>query len=154
MALKVSIDTCILLDLLLDQNQGSVEKLKTHQQDRDELVICGLVYGELVPFFKNSKKDIDLFLSEMDISVEDFTKQDYSYAGTTWREYCNRRRFRCTACGKTIQLSCQHCHGKLSFRQHIISDFLIGAFSDLHADGILTRDYGYYKTYFPQLNRL
>ena len=32
--------------------------------------------------------------------------------------------------------------------------FIIGAFSELHADGILTRDYGYYKTYFSKLNRL
>lgn len=154
MALRVSIDTCILFDLLLDQDQGSVEKLKTHQQDRDALIICGLVYGELYPFFSNSKMDIDLFLSEMDISVEELTKQDFGYAGTAWSEYCKRRRLRCPSCGKTIPLSCHHCHGKFNYLQHIISDFIIGAFSELHSDGILTRDHGYYKTYFPQLNRL
>lgn len=152
--MRVSIDTCILLDLLLDQNPGSVEKLKKHHQNHDELIICGLVYGELYPFFVDDKMDIDLFLSEIDISVEDFTKHDFGYAGTKWGEYCKRRRFRCPFCGKAIQLNCHHCHEKFSFRQHIISDFIIGAFSELHSDGILTRDYGYYNTYFPQLNRL
>ena len=152
--MRVSIDTCILFDLLIDQNPDSIGKLEIHHQDHDELIICGMVYGELYPFFVNGKMDIDLFLSEIDIGVEDFTKQDFGYAGTKWREYCQRRRFRCPSCGRVIKLNCSHCHEKLSYRQHIISDFIIGAFSELHADGILTRDYGYYKTYFPQLNRL
>jgi predicted nucleic acid-binding protein len=152
--LRVSIDTCILLDLLLDQNRDSIGKLEKHHQDHDELIICGLVYGELYPFFVNGKMDIDLFLSEIDIAVEDLTKQDFGHAGTKWRGYCKRRRFRCPSCGRVIKLNCPHCHEQLSFRQHIISDFIIGAFSELHSEGILTRDYGYYKTYFPDLKRL
>jgi predicted nucleic acid-binding protein len=47
--LKVSIDTCILLDLFLDQDPESIAKLARHQQNHDELVICGMVYGELFP---------------------------------------------------------------------------------------------------------
>ena len=152
--MRVSIDTCILLDLLLDQNRDSIEKLKKHLQNHDELVICGLVYGELYPFFEMNKMDIDFFLSEVNVGIEDFTKRDFGYAGTKWMTYCKRRRYKCPSCGKAIQLNCSHCHGKLSFRQHILSDFIIGAFSELHADGILTRDYGYYKTYFPDLKRL
>ena len=154
MELRVSIDTCILLDLLLDQNPGSVEKLKKHHQDRDELIICGLVYGELYPFFANSKMDIDLFLAETDIEIEAFSKNDFSYAGKKWSDYNKRKRFNCPVCGKPIRITCRHCKSRISVRQHILSDFIIGAFSALHADGILTRDYGYYKTYFPELRQL
>jgi radical SAM superfamily enzyme YgiQ (UPF0313 family) len=43
---------------------------------------------------------------------------------------------------------------KITRSMNIISDFIIGAFSELHSDGILTRDFGYYKTYFPELRQL
>ena len=43
---------------------------------------------------------------------------------------------------------------KVSVDTCILSDFIIGAFSELHCNGLLTRDYGYYKTYFPTLKRL
>lgn len=151
--MRVSVDTCVLLDLLLDQNPDSIGKLAQHHNDRNELIICGLVYGELYPFFASGKMDIDIFLSEMDICVEDFTKQDFSYAGAKWNDYNKRRRFNCPSCGKSIRIICHHCKSHISIRQHIRSDFIIGAFSELHADGILTRDHGYHKTYFPQLRQ-
>ena len=154
MALKVSIDTSILLDLLLNQNPGSIEKLRKHHHDHDDLVICGIVYGELYPILIQNIPDMDQFFSEMSIKIELCTKEDYAYAGEKWKEYIRRRKFICPACSKSIKLKCTHCDANISFRQHILSDFIIGAFSELHCDGLLTRDYGYYKTYFPTLNSL
>lgn len=152
--MKVSIDTCILLDLLLNQNTESIEKLRKHLHDHDDLVICGIVYGELYPILKQNIPDMDQFFSEMGIRIELCDKEDYEYAGEKWKAYIRRRKFICPACGKSVKLRCARCDTKISFRQHILSDFIIGAFSELHCDGLLTRDYGYYKTYFPKLKRL
>ena len=65
----MSIDTCVLLDLLLDSNVESIEKMQRLHDDHDELMICGLVYGELYPALLKSNKEIDHFLFDLDIKV-------------------------------------------------------------------------------------
>ena len=149
--MKVSIDTSILLDLLLNQNVESIEKLRKHLGEYDELAICGVVYGELYPILTRSNLDIDLFLSELGIRFEEAGKEVYCFAGKKWNEYRRRRRFVCPVCGKSIKLKCPQCSSGIDFRQHILADFIIGAFSELSCDGLLTRDLGYYRTYFPRL---
>jgi predicted nucleic acid-binding protein len=143
-----------LLDLVLNQNAESIEKLRKHLRERDELAICGIVYGELYPIFEQSNLDIDLFMSELGIEFEESGKEVYSCAGRKWNEYRRRRRFVCPACGKSIEMKCAQCSSVIRFRQHILADFVIGAFSELHCDGLLTRDFGYYRTYFPELKML
>ena len=125
MVLKISIDTCILLDLLLNQNQKSIDTLKNLYDNHDEMVICGLVFGELYPFFERDKKSIDIFLSDMGINIEICTRDDYAYAGKKWNDYCLKRKTICPKCGKSINLKCPNCDNIIQIRQHILSDFII-----------------------------
>ena len=53
----------------------------------------------------------------------------------------------CAAC----EGQCAQCGARLHGRQHIVSDFLIGAHALHQADRLLSRDRGFYATYFGEL---
>lgn len=152
--MKISLDSNLLLDLLLDQDNDSIEKLRKLLEKRHLFSICYMVYGELVPFFTLNNRDINLFLSEMDISVEGCSLAEYSYAGKKWHEYSRKKITRCPTCGKQTEMICKVCGGVIKLRQHILADFVVGAYSELRCHALLTRDYGYYQTYFPRLKLL
>jgi len=48
-------------------------------------------------------------------------------------------------------MDCHSCKITIVFRQHIISDFIIGAHAVTHAEAFLTRAHGFYKRYFKDL---
>ena len=116
------------------------------------LVIPKLVYGELSLIFSDSKQ-LNNFLSDTGIIIGDIEPEAYLLAAKRWDNYNKRRLFICQRCGKKLdKLICRECDDEIKIRQHILTDFIIGAYALQTAEQkIITSDKGHYATYFPEL---
>ena len=149
-----AVDTNILLDVLNPDEpyaESSAESLGRARLD-GSLVISDVVYAELCPNFPD-REDLDTFLTETGVRLEPLNRGALHAAGMAWSEYSRRRggRTACTACGTNQPGRCSRCGAEIRPRQHILADFMIGAHAATQADRLLTRDKGYYGTYFPEL---
>ena len=127
-----AVDTNVLLDVfLIDQTHGprSRELLRS-AYDRGAILVCDVVYAELVPAF-NNRASLEGALAEIGAAISPINTVIAYEAGARWLQY--------RKAGGT--------------RNRIIADFLIGAHAAEMADTFLTRDRGFYATYFPELER-
>lgn len=125
-----AVDTNILLDVFLPDERfalNSTELLKL-AYDEGALIICDIVYAELVPQFEDRSK-LDSTLESINVTILSVDIDVAFLAGEKWSFY-------------------RKSGGK---RERIISDFLIGAHAFIKADRFLTRDRGFYESYFPEL---
>ena len=152
--MTTAIDTNILLDILIpDEKYILLSKILVDKyKERGKLLICEIVYSELASQFPSSK-DLERFLDDTGIQIQPPSGISLSIAGERWKEYASKRTnvLQCPGCGKKLSLSCPGCGNTISHRQHIINDFIIGANALTHADLLLSRDRGFYKTHFNDL---
>ena len=125
-----AVDTSVLLDVFIpdDEHGPQSSRWLRAAYDSGAIVVCDLVYAELVPSFAD-RGSLDRALQALG-AAQSSVDSDMAYeAGLRWKSY-------------------RLAGGP---RTRIITDFLIGAHAVLAADAFLTRDRGFFSTYFPEL---
>lgn len=125
-----AVDSSVLLDVFLpDPSFGARSALALEEAElAGSLVICEPVYAELAAGFA-SQELLDEVLDELRIQVVPLGRSAAFHAGRAWKAY-------------------RSAGGR---RERIINDFLIGAHALSNCSRLLTRDRGFYRTYFKAL---
>jgi predicted nucleic acid-binding protein len=148
------VDTNVLLDILVPNTPHSEASKALLDQAYAEgsLIICEVVYTELLCQFETSH-DVNVFLSDTGIRLVTSGREALQVAALAWKDYVSRRtgQLQCARCGRFQEITCVQCGAAITSRQRIITDFLIGGHALTCADRLLSRDRGFYKTYFPSL---
>ena len=128
-----SLDTNVLLDIYLTRSPFHSQSSERVRDARNagQLVACHVVYAEIVPQFPD-RNVLEAFLSNLGILVSPFSNTVSWEAGRRFQQY-------------------REAGGG---RQRILPDFLIGAHAVIEADALLTRDRGFFATYFPELRAI
>lgn len=149
---RTVVDTSAIVALLYpdDTHNETAASLLHDAAERGALLGNQIVYAELAadPFF-GSQEALDAFLKDTGIVVESIPSIAQFEAGVAFQTYLDRRGvgLTCSECGNQTTYKCPECMAEITARQHIASDFLIGAHAALN-DALLTFDAGFYRDYF------
>lgn len=127
--MATAIDSSVLLDVLLAdaQHAESSELALRKAAEQGGLIVSETVVAEITPVLAGAS--IQEFLYDWQIQFVPSSVASAALAGEMFRVYLERG-------------------GK---RGRIVPDFLIAAHAQVHADGLLARDRGYYRDYFCNL---
>jgi len=125
------VDTNVLLDVFSPDPKWGRQSKRTLEKafQQGSLIINHIIYAELAPQFIN-KNRLDEVLQTLGVQIIDLNSDTAFQAGMAWKRY-------------------RHAGGK---RNRVLSDFFIGAHALSIADQLLTRDRGFYRNYFNDLN--
>ena len=125
-----AVDTNVLVDVLFEiEPHWEPSRRWLHDAyERGAVLVCDVVYAELVPSF-NDRDELNQALRDVNIAISPINTGIAYEAGRRWMRY-------------------RQAGGP---RERILADFLIGAHALVVADAFLTRDRGFYATYFPEL---
>ena len=128
--MKTAVDTNVLLDVFRPDPTHGPQSADWLQRAYDDgaVLVCDVVYAELAPFF-GDKLILDAALREVNATLSPIDSDIAYEAGLRWMRY-------------------RRAGGP---RTRIVADFLIGAHALAAADAFLSRDRGFYGTYFPEL---
>ncbi len=123
-------DTNVLLDVFVPSDEYGPQSREWIREayNAGAIVVCDVVYAELVPSF-GDRASLEDALHGIGATLSPINSAMAYEAGLRWKRY----------------------RGAGGPRERIITDFLIGAHATVVADVFLTRDRGFFSTYFPEL---